>query len=521
MKNMSYGLVRTGFLLSFFATCMMAAEDLPRPEIPDPFGLGERLALIDHLRETMGVTPPQDATLEQLIALYWKHKKPAQTIINHDEALAQDRMRRMRQELQDKFSIIAEANADEAKLNQLLSEARAAKNEADVKAVLDKAAARENPSSPEEAARYAQQDREAAQARRNSLETDMRSLQRELERVESKRAELDKQGEAAVQKAETLKREYNAALSSYNVAVNSYNKKADEGSPDAVTILEQVKQLRSELNAKKSAHDQQLLVIKGLVDTELTLREERAKIQERIQRGQEQVADAQRAVVEQGGTPSVGSTTPGGKADGPAAGSLQEKIIHGVVLLVVPGRGSGSGFIVSRDGYIVTNAHVVGSATASVTAYFDASAARKPVRLKVVEYAQADDLALLKADSGAFEPLMMQEVYELSRPILAAGFPLAGTIANTLQTSPTDIVLSRGILGAVRRQGERVEWLQHDCRIASGNSGGPIIDQQNGSVIGVNTLVLEAKDSKGHGDGLNLAIPVRKVIDRFAAQLKR
>jgi chromosome segregation ATPase len=284
MKTMTCSLARTCILLSFLFTVAITAESLPKPEIPDPFGLGERLALIDHLRETMGVTPPQDATLEQLIALYWKHKKPSETKLNHDDALALDRIRRMRQELQDKFSITAEADADEAKLSQLLNEARSAKNDADMKAVLDKAAARENPSSPEQAERFAQQDRSAAEARRGSLESDMRSLQRELERVESKRAELDKQGEAAVQKAEILKREYNATLSTYNSAVLSYNKKSDEGSPDAVTLLEKVKQLRSELDAKKSAYDQQVNVIKTLVDTERQLREEHAAANNKLRK---------------------------------------------------------------------------------------------------------------------------------------------------------------------------------------------------------------------------------------------
>jgi S1-C subfamily serine protease len=110
-------------------------------------------------------------------------------------------------------------------------------------------------------------------------------------------------------------------------------------------------------------------------------------------------------------------------------------------------------------------------------------------------------------------------VYDLQRPLIAVGFPLAGSVAETLQTSPSDIVVSRGILGAVRRSGNRVEWLQHDCRVASGNSGGPLIDQQTGAVIGVNTMVLSTDGVKSHGDGINLAVPIRKVMDRFAAHL--
>jgi serine protease Do len=202
-------------------------------------------------------------------------------------------------------------------------------------------------------------------------------------------------------------------------------------------------------------------------------------------------------------------------------GSQQSKLVAGVVLLVVKEHGTGTGFLVSRDGLVVTNAHVVKNRTATVYAVWDASAKRKPVRLKVVDFAEADDLSLLQAvDGGPFEPLAMNEVYELQRPLLSAGFPMASSIAEALQTSPSDIVLSRGILGSVRRTEGRVEWLQHDCRVASGNSGGPIIDQQSGAVIGVTTKVLMPKDQQAHGDGINLAIPIRKVKDRFSAYLK-
>ena len=256
-----------------------------------------------------------------------------------------------------------------------------------------------------------------------------------------------------------------------------------------------------------------------LVAADKQLLEDRQRIQERITRGLERSAQEKEKIGTSGA--ATGPATPGGIADAPATGSQQEKIVSGVVLLLVPGIGSGTGFIVSRDGLIVTNAHVLGSSKAQVMALWDASAGRKQVRLRVVEYAEADDLALLKAETGSpFQPLVMNEVYELSRPLLAAGFPLAGSVAEALQTSPSDIVLSRGILGSVRRNNNRVEWLQHDCRIASGNSGGPIIDQQSGAVIGVNTMVLTSKDLNAHGDGINLAIPIRKVMDRFALHLK-
>jgi serine protease Do len=193
-----------------------------------------------------------------------------------------------------------------------------------------------------------------------------------------------------------------------------------------------------------------------------------------------------------------------------------------VVLLVVPNRGSGTGFFVTKEGLLVTNAHVVGAKDAKVIALWDASAQRQAVPMRVVEFSEGDDLALLKPEQGGtFQPLVLAEVYELSRPLRAIGFPLAGAIASTLHTSPSDIVVTSGTLSSARKnEAGRVEWLQHDCNIASGNSGGPLIDAATGAVIGVNTRVMAPDGRNSHGSAMSLAIPVRKVMDRFDRYLK-
>jgi hypothetical protein len=61
------------FLLLSFAA---SAADLPKPDIPDPVGLGERLALIDHLRTELHVKPPDDASFDELVELYWQALGP-------------------------------------------------------------------------------------------------------------------------------------------------------------------------------------------------------------------------------------------------------------------------------------------------------------------------------------------------------------------------------------------------------------------------------------------------------------
>lgn len=513
-------------LLPFIASLFLAmpltfAEDLPTPQVPDPFGLGERLALIDYLRDTCKLSPPPDATMEQLVAMYWKHHQKEREAIKEDasdQALAADRMRRLRQELKDKFKIEAPADADEAALGRLLNDARTKATDDAMKQVRDKAAARENPASPQEAARFAEQDRAAVEARLESISQDEQAVRAEMRKIEEQRRSLSTQGREQMEVLTGLRATYNNEVKKHNDLVSQYERKNQDGSPDALKIYDQIKAQRAVIDQAKAAADQQDAKIAALVKQDEDLVARQARLQEKL------TGIANRRSEETGSAtsrPATGTTTPGGYADQPAAGSQQAKLAAGVVLLVVRNAGSGTGFFVSRDGLVVTNAHVLGSRNADVVAMWDASANRAPVRMTVIEYAEADDLALLRAEGGgAYEPLPMNEVYELQRPLIAAGFPLAGSVAETLQTSPSDIVVSRGILGSLRRAEGRVEWLQHDCRVASGNSGGPVIDQQTGAVIGVTTMVLSTDGVKSHGDGINLAIPIRKVVDRFSKYLK-
>jgi S1-C subfamily serine protease len=505
-----------------FGSSLAFAEDLPKPDVPDPFGLGERLALVDYLRDTCKLSPAPDATMEQLVAMYWKfHRKEREAIQDDatDQALSVDRVRRLRAELKERYQIDAPADADEATLGKLLSEARTKATGEAVKQVLDKAAARENPANATEAARYAERDREASKVRLESIDQDERSARAEAQQIDEQRRDLARQGQEMQAAISKLRESYNEQVTKHNNLVSVYDKKTQEGSSDALRTLEQIQDQRKIIDQAKAAIDKQEAVLAELTKKDEGLLARRKRIDETL------AAIARRRGEEQGGTstakPSGGPATPGGYAEAPAAGTQQAKLVAGVVLLVVKDRGTGTGFVVSREGLVVTNAHVVQDRNATVLAMWDAGANRKPVRMNVIELAEADDLALLRAADGApFEPLPMSEVYELQRPLLAAGFPLAGSVAETLQTSPSDIVLSRGILGSVRRAGGRVEWLQHDCRVASGNSGGPVIDQGSGAVIGVTTKVLSTDGVHSHGDGINLAIPIRKVMDRFAKYLK-
>jgi hypothetical protein len=95
------------------------------PDLPDPFGLGPRLVLLDHLRTKYGLKPPEDASYEQLVEMYWKVEKPGQgqpaitlddATMVEDEAQVRDRVNRLRAVLKEEFKYDAPATATEADL---------------------------------------------------------------------------------------------------------------------------------------------------------------------------------------------------------------------------------------------------------------------------------------------------------------------------------------------------------------------------------------------------------------------
>ena len=165
---------------------------------------------------------------------------------------------------------------------------------------------------------------------------------------------------------------------------------------------------------------------------------------------------------------------------------------------------SGSGFIVDKDGYVLTNAHVVGNS------------ARVKVRLPtgkehsghVVEVDQVADLALLKLDLQRGEKLPALKFGSSSamRPgewVVAMGSPLA--LSNTI---------TAGIVSCVHREGKELGlekgdmgYLQTDASITNGNSGGPLVNL-DGEVVGVNTFTA--------APGISFAIP-GDVAKKFVA----
>jgi len=172
--------------------------------------------------------------------------------------------------------------------------------------------------------------------------------------------------------------------------------------------------------------------------------------------------------------------------------------------VVVP-NGSGSGVIISKTGYIMTNAHVVQGASTVKVHFHDGTA----VDAKVVGADPRSDLAVLKVESKNLTPIAMgnSSTLEVGDWVMAVGNPLGydntvsvGVVSSLGRSLPTD------------GQGALVDAIQTDAAINPGNSGGALCDAQ-GRLVGINTAIASPS---GGSVGIGFAIPVdraKKIVD--------
>lgn len=172
---------------------------------------------------------------------------------------------------------------------------------------------------------------------------------------------------------------------------------------------------------------------------------------------------------------------------------------------------SGSGIIISNDGYILTNNHVVSSS--SSTTYYDISEATSvKVKLqnddteyeaKIIGKDSQTDLAVLKIEASNLTPAEFAD----SDSIKVGEFAMA--VGNPLDLGTT---ITCGVISAVSREvsdsdGNKYTCIQTDAAINSGNSGGALVNSE-GKVIGINTM----KVSSTGVEGIGFAIPINSTI---------
>jgi S1-C subfamily serine protease/Holliday junction resolvasome RuvABC ATP-dependent DNA helicase subunit len=158
-------------------------------------------------------------------------------------------------------------------------------------------------------------------------------------------------------------------------------------------------------------------------------------------------------------------------------------------------RSSGTGFSVTADGYVVTNAHVVeGCENPQVVCGM-----AEPVTAQVLARDAANDLALLKVDFATDHVASLRAGVRIGEEIAAFGYPLQGTLSTGGNFTVGNVSALAGFKNDSRH-------IQISAPIQPGNSGGPVIDQC-GNVIGVVVSVLTAH-SKGAAQNVNFAIKI-------------
>jgi S1-C subfamily serine protease len=163
---------------------------------------------------------------------------------------------------------------------------------------------------------------------------------------------------------------------------------------------------------------------------------------------------------------------------------------------LVPQEGQGSGFVIDKEGHILTNYHVIADARQVEVTLHN----RKKYKATIVGVDKSHDLAIVQIKASDLQPMTLgdstnlqvgQKVYAIGNP-----FGLAGT-------------LTQGIVSSIRQVQEPDglvidEAIQTDAAINPGNSGGPLLNW-HGEVIGINTIIAS---SVGQSAGIGFAIPI-------------
>ena len=166
-------------------------------------------------------------------------------------------------------------------------------------------------------------------------------------------------------------------------------------------------------------------------------------------------------------------------------------------------RGVGSGFILTADGYVMTNAHVVDGADQVIVTLSD----KREFKARIVGVDQRTDVAVVKVDATGLPVVRIGDVSRLKvgEWVMAIGSPFG-----------LDNSVTAGIVSAKQRDtGEYLPFIQTDVAINPGNSGGPLINMR-GEVVGINSQIYSRS---GGFMGISFAIPIDEAV-RVSEQLR-
>lgn len=170
-------------------------------------------------------------------------------------------------------------------------------------------------------------------------------------------------------------------------------------------------------------------------------------------------------------------------------------------------KGLGSGYIISPDGYIITNDHVAGNATKITVTLTDG----RTFDAQTIGSDLASDICLIKIDGDdlPYVELGNSDDVIIGEWVIALGNPLGLFELNDKPTVTVGVISATGMNLEPINDRYYVNMLQTDAAINGGNSGGPLVNSI-GEVIGMNTLIFTAGGNTG-SIGLGFAIPINKV----------
>lgn len=168
------------------------------------------------------------------------------------------------------------------------------------------------------------------------------------------------------------------------------------------------------------------------------------------------------------------------------------------VVTIRAGNGMGSGVLISADGYILTNHHVVGEAGTVRIRWSDGTENSG----EVVRADRRRDVALVKASPKAGPLAIRSAPAQLGETVFAVGTPLRKEFSNTL---------TRGVVSGTRLL-EGLPMIQSDVAVDHGNSGGPLLDEQ-GRII---ALTVSGYEEGGVGRNINFFIPIADALKALA-----
>tara|TARA_B100001057_G_scaffold454160_1_gene499706 strand:+ start:2401 stop:3219 length:819 start_codon:yes stop_codon:yes gene_type:complete len=148
----------------------------------------------------------------------------------------------------------------------------------------------------------------------------------------------------------------------------------------------------------------------------------------------------------------------------------------------------GTAFFIAKGGYLLTNYHVIEDCDANVKIKYN----RETIDAEVISNDRHLDMSLLRASNirnNKFLKLTSNEPEKLQR-VIAVGYPFGKYVSD-------DLKFTSGIISALKGPDDSSTMIQVDAALNPGNSGGPIVDEANGDLVGVANMKLDASISEG------------------------